>query len=183
MGDRIINSLKVLLHRAQFHLRRAKEATAENDRFNDLIAACYPCRAVVEQMKEEFDRLGCASRLLEVTLLISYWEFVYRLRIHEFHRGAISNVPHGVTFQGPITLSTGSGGPGSALVTFGPRGLRKYTSGHGKIKEDRPIAMHGDRIICLYTGHEYPLMHVIDEYVASLPQALARFENILAEES
>jgi len=157
--------------------------------FRLLLASVYSCRAIAELMLEETDPLRdelTVDREGLTNLLVAklpHFKLIERIRIHDFHRyGLTPPNPDATTktmmFRGPVTLTVGGNGPGTAFFTIGRNGPEAFVKGCAKVKQRRPLLDVNGAFYDESTNRLIPLRTIIREYLMAVPAMIEEFNTL-----
>ena len=175
--------------RAKHFLKLASMCKKPKSKHNNLIAAVYPARAIVELMlesaaKQELPKFknkdiqkSRSDFEKEIAPKIPYYYLLEKIRIHDFHRfGCLPPDPtlREIFFGGPIKLKAQKGVVTYQIQNIGPK---KVITGKSVIKEQRPL-INSDGNFYDEDTHEYvSLFQILSDFLNEVTELIHDFEN------
>jgi hypothetical protein len=178
--------------RARRFVQLSRRCKKPATRFANLIAAVYPARAIVELMleaaaKQELrkfhnnDNTQSRKDFEEVLApKLPHYYLLEKIRIHDFHRfGCLPPDPHRqhVFLGGTIKLKANKG---IAALKVSAKGPESVETGNSSIQQQRPLYVQYGRLYEEETGKWLSLEQLLEEYLNTIPQAIAYFQILRA---
>ena len=168
--------------RAKRFLKLASRCQKPTSRFRNLIAAIYPARAIVELMFEaaktqELKEIRSDKKLRKkIRPLLPYYDLVYRIRIHDFHRfGCLPPQKKFVqSVGGPIVFRLQEQGD-IASMSLKPEGISYIHTGESSIELNKPLDHRNDTFFDDDSGKYIPLDRILNDYLDAIPGVIEYF--------
>ncbi len=184
-----IKGIQEQYRRARRFLRLALHCKGRTSRFNNLIAAVYPARAIVElmlQAAEEQELTNYSNKDakysrqdLEKKLVsdLPHYYLLEKIRIHDFHRFGVL-APHPkkreAFFGGPIKLVAKKGAASLRLTGSGPQVV---CTGDSNVKMQRPLYIEDGRFFDEESGRLLSLEEVLTDYLEAAGNVLSKLKG------
>jgi len=175
--------------RAQHFLKLASQCKKPKSKHNNLIAAVYPARAIVELIlesaaKQELPKFknkdiqkSRADFEQEVAPKIPYYYLLEKIRIHDFHRfGCLPPEPtyREIFLGGPIKLKAQKGVAAYHIQRTGPK---EVATGKSVIKAQRPLINSDGNFYDEDTNEYVSLFQILNDFLGEVTKVINEFEN------